>query len=168
MEKGGRGGQRVACACVSEQFSKPERVCERGRRGMIAHTPSLFCFPPTDTPAEIGHPWPTCLLLLTPAHTALSFFLTDQMVPSPCIHAHASCFLSEKQSQCAALSEFRALQMQTRDFAYSFACLYQITQLKSGCLFIHSSEFFGFYQSKIIVAVGTIMGGGGVIALQVF
>lgn len=71
MKKGGRGGQRVVCACVSKWFSKPESV--RGR-GMIAHTPALFCFPPTDTPAETGHPWPTYSLLLTPAHADLSFF----------------------------------------------------------------------------------------------
>lgn len=130
--------------CLSG-FQSPRVCVKEGEEGWLQHTPALFCFPPTDTPAEIGHPWPTCSLLLTPAHTDLSFFLTDQMPHSPYIHAHASCFLPEKQSQCGALTQFHALQMQTHDFAFSFACLYQITHLKPDCLFIHSSSFFGFY-----------------------
>lgn len=131
--------------CVWAVFKARECVCvKEGEEGWL-HTRQPYFVSPTHTPAEIGHPWPTCSLLLTPAHAHLSFFLTDQMPHSPCIHAHTSCFRTEKQSRCAALTEFHALQMQTHDFAYSFACLYQITHPKSDCLFIHSSSFLGFY-----------------------
>lgn len=83
MEKGGRGGQRVACVCLSP------RVCERERRrGMIAHTPTSFCFPPPDTPAELGRSWAACLVPLTPAHTDLSTFWPLTSRPDP-TSAHA-------------------------------------------------------------------------------
>lgn len=45
---------------------------------MIVHTPTLLCFPPTSTPVEIGHPWPTYSATLTPAHALLLLLLTYQ------------------------------------------------------------------------------------------
>lgn len=123
MEKGGRGGQRVARVCLSP------RVCERERRrGMIAHTPTLFCFPPPDTPAELGRSWPTCSVPLTPAHTDLSTFWPITSCPDP-TSAHAlpvssKCSQRRQKAEPAPRAEFRALQMQTHVCFEIRTCLF--------------------------------------------
>lgn len=103
MEKGGRGGQRVACARVSERFSKPKSVCERGRRGMSAHTPALFCFPPPD------RDWTSLTDLLASPHTCphRAFILSDRSDAAQPLHPRSrSLFPRRKAELLGARSMF--------------------------------------------------------------
>ena len=128
------------CVCVC--------VCLRERRGMIVHTPTLLCFPPTNTPVEIGHPWPTCSATVTPAHTHI-LLLTDLTSHISLSHIHAwNIHKQEKKKDglhslltsmlCKLINICLFCDIDTIVFAYSFACLYQITHLESSsrcCLF---------------------------------
>lgn len=127
MEKGGRGGQGVARVCLSP------RVCERERRrGMTAHTPTLFCFPPPDTPAELGRSWPICSVPLTPAHTDLSTFgpITSHPDPTSAHPLPVSSKRSQRRQKAESppppppRAEFRALQMQTHVCVDIRTCLF--------------------------------------------
>lgn len=120
--------------CVWALFKARECVWKREKRDDCTHA-SLIFFP---TYRHAGGDWTSLTDRLASPHTCPhgSFILSDRSEAAQPLHPR-----SQEQSQCCVLTHFHALQMQTHDFAYSFACLDQITNLKSDCLFIYACKF---------------------------
>lgn len=105
---------------------------------MIVHTPTIFRFPPTNPPTEIGHPWPTYSVPLTPAHMNLLCSLTYQTQRVPYVLVHAACFIRIFTVEVATnhfdwlLTNFHALQASNHLFVlwcwrhcfWIFICLF--------------------------------------------
>lgn len=154
MEKGGRGGQRVAC--VSERFSKPESVWKRKeKRDDCTHSnPILF-----PTSRHAGRHWTFLTDPVGFPHTCPHgslFFWPIRSRPDPNLRARASRFLqmfpTETESSAGRVPCFanaNACLFWGADvlvFACWFACMYQIVHLESDCWSVRSFSCLEFHR----------------------
>lgn len=131
MEKGGRGGQRVVCVRVCLGGFQSPRVCvkERQKRDDCTHA-NLILFP---TYRHAGRDWTSLTDLLDSPHTCPhgSFILCNLSGPEQTLHPRTR-FLSppnihngvREPRRCGFLTNFGALQMQTRVCFVIPTCLF--------------------------------------------
>ena len=114
----------------------------------------MFCFPPTTTPAKIGHPWLTYSFPLAPAQMN-ALLLTYQIQHFPFTYVLTVSTKYSQRNKMFLQFNFHALQtclfrdIDTIVFAYSFACLYQVTRLElhsRRVLFIHLFVLFSCWN----------------------